>query len=955
MINETLKSLKLLKSLISFGALMFFLFSLPNKVSAQYYVSGNNLSTIKYCQIKTKKFHIVFPNYYEEKAQELARILDTLLPNVANSLQTKAPLVPVLLHPSSAKSNGLSVWAPKRMEFWATPSVDTYSYPYLWQLAIHEYRHSSQMEAMNVGITESVGKIFGEHILAALSSVWIPNWFFEGDAVTAETALAPTGRGQTPEYNMKFKAMIEANKYYKSDKVLLGSMKDFVLDSYNLGYFMTSYARMQYGSDIWGDCLKNIGKNWWKLISWGNTGRKNIDLNFDKLYAETLSFMQTEWKKQDSSFSEPKYEREILTNKNDYYCNYKNPIQIDDTTIFALKSSNYETQHLVKITPYQEEILLYVPYLLNSYFACRDSCILYSQYSPDFRWKHESSADVIEYDLNKDKYRRITSNTILFNPIYYPFDSVLAAIKTDSTGKQSLTVITSNSRFFKNRHFNEKIRSSYLANIYLEGSYAFSYPAWEEETGDIFLISTDTKGKHIVRYSTKEEKFTDVTSPSFDNITKLKLFNKRLFFIKDVNNRNQLLSLDIDNPKDVKIHSNERYGIDSYDIYDSTIILSTYTAEGYKLVRIAYNEEKYNLEETSPLFTLTLNNRMQENFLLTDDIINHDTVFKVSKYKKYTHMFNFHSWAPLFVDIEAEELGWGVSFMSQNLLSTSVLTAGFNYHFNDKNKLFIHHRYSGFYAILDLILSYRPRDISHRLDSNSVRYVNFDEINVQYDMSLPFSWVNRNFYNNITFGFHYLLTDIFNNEDALSITLFNSVGYSMSISNYSVQADNDIYPRWGHILKGKYIKTLTSDNAYILAASTQVFFPGLMQNHSFSIIGSLQFNTPDIYYFPNEINFVRGVYSIYPKKYYGLLALYSLPLWYPDGGVKKFVYVKRISLTPFYNIGMYDKKFFRSFGTDISFRTHIFRITVPLELGARIGYQRETKDFFASLLFNINV
>lgn len=94
---------------------------------------------------------------------------------------------------------------------------------------------------------------------------------------------------------------------------------------------------------------------------------------------------------------------------------------------------------------------------------------------------------------------------------------------------------------------------------------------------------------------------------------------------------------------------------------------------------------------------------------------------------------------------------------------------------------------------------------------------------------------------------------------------------------------------------------------------------------------------------------------MYPKEYYGLLAMYALPLIYPDNGIKHILYIKRVTTTPFYNIGMYDKKIFRSFGADIMMKANLFRITLPLDLGVRVGYQRETEELFASFLFSINM
>ena len=947
-----------LRKRVSLFLVIIFLLLFPFLSFGQYNVSGYNHTELRFNQIKTDRFQIVFPTYYEHNAQELARILDTLLPHVSSSLKTQAPLVPILIHPSSSKSNGLSVWAPKRMEFWMTSSPETYAYPFLWQLAIHEYRHSSQMQAMNFGLTKTLSRVFGEHILGAVSGIWVPYWFFEGDAVVAETAFAPTGRGQTPDYNMYFKAMISEGKHFGTDKILLGSMRDFVPNDYNLGYYMVSFARMKYGKDIWGTCLNYLGSSWWKLQSWGTTGDKSTRLSFEKLYEETVSFLKDDWAEQEAEAKQYFKENTVLKHwikESKEYCHYKNPVQIDDSTLLAVKTSFDETQQLVKVVNGEEQKLLSLPYLMDSYFDYKDSCILYSQYSPNIRWQQESNADIIEYDLSKNKYRRLTSNAIIFNPAYYPSDSVMAAVETDSLDRQNLSIVAPDADFFKNRRFGEKIRSVYLKNKYKEDSYSFSYPAWEEASGDIFVVSTTAKGKQILRYGRETEEFTEITSPSYDNISRLKVVGNRLYFIKDVDNKYQLLSLDVENTSDVRIHTQEKYGVDSYFIYDSTIVLSSYTSDGYRIVSVPYREEKFDINQSSPLMTFAKENQRQENFILTEDKINKDTIFEVSRYKRYSHMLNFHSWAPLFVNIQAQELGYGITFMSQNLLSTSVLTAGFNLHLHEKNELYIDYTFSGLYPITDFQFTYRPRDYRSDLDSNIVEFINFDEVSIRSNITLPFTWINRNFYNNISLSYHYVLTNIFNTSTYTSTTLFNTMGYSAQFSNYSAQADNDLYPRWGHITKIKYLRTLTSDNSYILAGSTQIFFPGAGTNHSLFVLPSFQFNTPETYYFSNEINFVRGVYDRYPKKYYGLLLCYSMPLIYPDGGIKGMLYIKRVIARPFYNIGSYDGVIFRSIGTDVMAKLHLLNITVPLDLGFRIGYQRESEKYFASFLFSLDV
>ncbi len=926
---------------------------------AQYHVSGNNDSRIKYRQIKNDKFHIVYPDYYEENAQQLSRILDTIVPIIGNSLNTKAGNVPILIHTKSSISNGLSVWAPKRMEFWTTPPPTSYAYPFTWQLAIHEYRHTAQMQAVNVGITKIFSKLFGEHIVGGVAGIWVPNWFFEGDAVVAETALAPTGRGQEPEYNMYLKAQIIDKGRYSVDKMLLGSMKDFVADEYNLGYFLVSYGRQKYGKDIWGDCLKNIGKSWWKLTSWGKTKTVKGNLNFKTMYNEAIDTLEKVWIDDDINYMHTHHNKILkkwgITN-NKGYVNYKNPIQINDSTILALKSSAYHTQELVRIVNNREEHLLSLPFLLHSYFQYRDNHILYSQYSPHVRWQQEAHADIMDYDLNTNKFKTVTSRATVFTPIYYPNDSLIATIYTDSLDNQNLAFIAPTTAYFKNKNILKKNKSSYVRLVSNENNVTYSYPTWEDDTtAYIYVIETSAKGKYIIRYNVTTADRQNVTEPSYDNIKYLKVYNKRLYFIKNVNNKYQLLSINVKDYNDVQIHTDSRYGIDNFCIYDSTIVVSDYTANGYKIVSLPYQSRPFNIRQKNKDMYFTKINREQEGFILCDSVINKDKVFASREYSKFKHLFKFHSWAPLFINIQSKELGIGVSAFSQNLLSTSILEFGFKFNFFDKNELFARYTYTGLYPLMELTTSFRPRDLRKELDSSIVQYIDWDEITVGYDITLPFTWTNRNYRNSINLTLHYALSSISNANNNVRLNVFNAIGYYANISNYAATASNDLYPRSGHITTIKYTHTLTSPVSDIVSWQSQIFAPGFGRNHSLVLVGSFQKNTPDVYYFPNQVSFVRGVYNLYPKYFAGLLSFYALPLIYPDSGINGVWYIKRIIARPFYHFGYYDKDFHCSYGGDIETKSHLFRITIPVNIGFRIGYSPTADNTFASLLFSLDI
>ncbi|HBN04641.1 MAG TPA: hypothetical protein DD434_02475, partial [Bacteroidales bacterium] len=163
-------------------------------------------------------------------------------------------------------------------------------------------------------------------------------------------------------------------------------------------------------------------------------------------------------------------------------------------------------------------------------------------------------------------------------------------------------------------------------------------------------------------------------------------------------------------------------------------------------------------------------------------------------------------------------------------------------------------------------------------------------------------------------------------------------------SGIRAMANNDITPQLGHTFSLRFQKSITTDNANILAINTSTYLPGLFLNHSIGLDLGFQKNTPTIYYFPNEVAFTSGVYGKYPSIYYGGKISYNLPLAYPDYAIWKLLYIKRIFSRGFFDFGYFDKEYLSSVGVDLKMNFHIFRIEQELQFGVRIGYVTQLND-----------
>ena len=129
----------------------------------------------------------------------------------------------VILHNRSLLANGYVTWAPRRMEWVVAPPEENLPGDFLTQLALHEYRHAVQLQNLDRGTTRMLGFMMGEAAVGAVAA-YLPLWFYEGDAVVAETALSESGRGRSADFDRELRTIeLERPKRYSYDQACLGS------------------------------------------------------------------------------------------------------------------------------------------------------------------------------------------------------------------------------------------------------------------------------------------------------------------------------------------------------------------------------------------------------------------------------------------------------------------------------------------------------------------------------------------------------------------------------------------------------------------------------------------------------------------------------------------------------------------------------------------------------------
>ena len=149
---------------------------------SQYYDTGQDPASLKWVQIKTERFKVIYPENYGQGGIEFAKSLDDAYSRLGSLFPQKKFRIPVIIHNYTTNSNGYVAWAPRRMEIYPTPEQNTIPLDPVKQLSIHELTHVLQMESLNKGFSKGMSFLFGEQIFGVVAFL-LPLWYLEGDAV----------------------------------------------------------------------------------------------------------------------------------------------------------------------------------------------------------------------------------------------------------------------------------------------------------------------------------------------------------------------------------------------------------------------------------------------------------------------------------------------------------------------------------------------------------------------------------------------------------------------------------------------------------------------------------------------------------------------------------------------------------------------------------------------------
>jgi hypothetical protein len=947
----------------------FFLLSLPMLGSGQYFIWGQDPASLKWKQIQTEHFQVIFPEDFEKQGAFLSDALEYSYEVGTRTLGHRPRKVPVIIHNQTVVANGFVSWAPRRLEMFSNPPQNNYSHDWLEQLAVHEFRHIVQVDKLNQGATRFLSFLIGEQAPGAVFGLFVPMWFAEGDAVAVETGLSNSGRGRLPSFEQGLRAQVIEKGRYSFDKAFFGSFKDYVPNYYELGYQLVTAGRLNYGVDIWDKVLTNVGRKPHPLFPFSHSLKKYAGVNDAQHYRQTFEALDSAWRVQDRRNEVTPLE--IISPPNKLYADYRYPSFVNDTLLVALKTGFEKIPQVISIGREGEEEVLFSPGLINAHgFSAGSGKIVWSEQRTDPRWEHRSWSEVHCYDLETLKHSRLTRRTRFFAPAISFDGTKIAVAEVTDKNEYALVVLDAASG-------QEISRLTTPANDFL------MTPAWHPDNRTLLAIALDESGKRIVAgdmytgdfFTVFHAGYTEISRPSFTEKGEI-LFNGAFSGLEGI----FLL-----NPETGTVGQvvSSKYGARDAVLQPGipNLFWSEYTAGGYV---VAKREEMtaeafHSLEKVvdhSLKFHAAL--RDQEGALVTQSHIPRNER-EIKPYYKFPNLFNLHSWSPAYIDAGNLDVKPGAALYFQDVLSTSVAVLGYDYDLNEEVGTYsINYSYEGWYPVLNFFAGTGLRRAQYQQGNDMIPF-HYRENALKVGLSLPLSFRHYEWYYGVSPLVRMAFTQVGatnSSPDFFRRNNMRSMEYRFYAYRQQRSVQRDIRPRWAQVVDVNYRHTPFSgaDMGSVFSARVTGFFPGILRHHSLRLSAGWQEHISGTpveqtinYRFSNLINYPRGITGHRDDQVAVFSADYAFPILYPDLSIPYIVYLKRISANLFIDRAYIEtmiqpeegpsyvnKDVLNSMGVELTGNMHFFRFISPIDLGGRMYYLPENKETGFQLLFGVS-
>jgi hypothetical protein len=771
---------------------------------------------------------------------------------------------------------------------------------------------------------------------------------------------------------MELKAqLLEEGNLYSFSKATMGSYKHFVSNHYKLGYMMVRYGRRTYGDRFWIDFQQYAARKPYLLNPTYFSMRKYGLRSKNQFYRDALENYRKHWTRMAADRKVSPFV-DWHPNRNREYTSYTFPHYISGSMMFAYKSGLDQIPEFIFLDQGGEEQRIFRPgYLSSGRISFSGSHVVWDEYVPDTRWSNRNYSVIKTYEIGTGMVNNLGRKTRYYSPAVSNDGSRIAAIEQTELQKFNLVILTLDGSI-------ERVIPS-PQNQFMQ------HPAWMETDSALVLLLSGESGKALYSYNHETEIWKKLFDAGFENISDPVVHGHRVYFSGTFSGIDNIYCHDLSAKHTYQITS-ARFGAFQPQLSrdGENLVYSNYTAKGYGVATIALEEGLWKPLEEARDHTEQLDySQTSEETDIIGGAYQTDTLqYSPRKYSKVLHLFNFHSWLPLYFDYLNPSLtldpghlpvSLGLSLISQNQLSTVVSQLGYEY----RNGFHMFHsgiKLKGRYPVLNLYFDYggEPDVLTmNEADSvialpNDLRFTAQTYVPLRFNTGKVISLIQPRIDYSYSRDIQYF------ESEAKYGTGAHYLYYNLYATAYLRKSKKEIVPRMGLSTTAGYYHAPFNNQAYGSVAKIGItgYLPGLLKHQSIRLKFNYQQQYPlDMSHpaFIKLINLPRGLHGIFGEVLTGYSADYVFPLLYPDLDFGSLFYVKRIrgALWADYMKGTnviidepdphFENKNYSTIGADLVIDMNFLRIPFPLSVGGRVIYEPETGNIEVEWIYSIDI
>jgi hypothetical protein len=959
----------------------FILLVLTATCASAQEVLENNPPSLKWNQITTPNFRVLYIPGFEAQAQRMANTLEHIRMPESASLGKPPRRFTVILQNQSSIANGFVSLLPRRSEFFTMPPQD-YNFSgtmdWLNQLAVHEYRHMVQFDRARTGLSKWLYYAFGPATLAGVSQMAVPMWFWEGDAVATETAFTNSGRGRIPNFGLLMKTNLMEGREFNYHKQYLRSYRHAIPDHYVLGYHMVGYLRKHTGDPrIWD----KITQRAWKFPFWpfafSNAIHKETGMHITDLYRAMADDLKKEWEEAASNLTASGFEA-LETSKRSGYTDYKYPQVMADGSVLAMKRGIGDIEQFVVIGNGKDK-RVFTPGIVNDngMLSAAGTRVVWNEYGFHPRWRRVNYSLIKMYDYATKRLKIVSRNSRYAGAALSPDTTRIVTIESATDYTVSLLILDTHGNVVK------KLAGTTDA--------FYSMPRWSDDGKKIVVLKTKHNSRAVVAFDVRTGREEELLAATDENIGHPLLYKHLLFFNSPASGTDDIFVVDL------RTGQRKQVTVSRYGAYNpvispdgTTIYYNEQTRVGFDVAKIPFDTLAWPEFRPAPVpksFYQYLAEQEGKPDLL-DSLPQRSYAGK--RYHKISGVINPVSWGAYFnTTLTQADIG----LVSQDVLSTIQWKAGYLYDINERTGAWrAGVSYQNWFPIVDVDVQVANRNanlgeivydrvVGTDTTFNVVENLSFawHEQTVYSGLRIPLLTTSSRFFGNFTVSDYVgvtRVTEFKNSIDGGGRVLpsnypqyffrtyqdngdlfFNRFG----ISAYRLLKRNrrDINSKWGQTVDLSVYNTLKGSDftGRQFSFYSVLYFPGLAKHHS--LWGYWAFQQTyipqarvsgqglDNYIFSNQIPLPRGIPISRFQKFYSMSGNYTLPIWYPDVAVGPIVNVQRLRGNAFVDYGFGTSQFgqnppfsttYLSVGAELKMDINILRFLPQFDIGIRYSF-----------------